>query len=160
MNMPLPLKDVHPGLAPSWWPPAPGWWVVAGLLLVLAIAAAMWLPRWLRNRRERRRTEATLRRLQNRLATDPSPDALVQLAALLRRAALARFPREQVAALTGGAWLQFLDRTGGEGRFAAGAGRVLATAPYGRALPPELDAAGLVGLVRDWLHHNRRRSTP
>ena len=35
MNMPLPLKDVHPGLAPSWWPPAPGWWMVAAVLALV-----------------------------------------------------------------------------------------------------------------------------
>ena len=35
------------------------------------------------------------------------------ISAILKRAALAAFPREQVASLNGAAWLAFLDRTGG-----------------------------------------------
>jgi len=37
----LPLRDIHPAAAVGWWPPAPGWWLVA-LLCVLVI---YWLGR-------------------------------------------------------------------------------------------------------------------
>ena len=41
----LPLKDIHLPGAVLWWPPAPGWWVLAGLVLVLMVIA------WIRYRR-------------------------------------------------------------------------------------------------------------
>ena len=33
---PLVLRDVHEGLAPAWWPPAPGWWMVLGAVVAVA----------------------------------------------------------------------------------------------------------------------------
>ena len=33
----LPLRDIHLPDAVSWWPPAPGWWLVTGLLLALVV---------------------------------------------------------------------------------------------------------------------------
>ena len=48
--MNLPLRDVHPGVAPSWWPPAPGWWLLlAGAIVVCGLFAWWW------HRRARRR---------------------------------------------------------------------------------------------------------
>ena len=65
-----------------------------------------------------------------------------------------RFPRDQVAALTGEAWLRFLDESGGNGRFREGPGRILAAGPYQRSLPAEVDTAGLIVLVREWVTRN------
>ena len=31
---PLPLRDVHEGVAPAWWPPAPGWWLLLGAIVI------------------------------------------------------------------------------------------------------------------------------
>ena len=55
---------------------------------------------------------------------------------LLKRTSLAVAPREQVAALTGDAWLAFLQRT--RGRFDARSGALLALASYA---PPDQVAA-------------------
>ena len=43
------LRDIHLPQAVHWWPPAPGWWIVAALLLALTI----WLSRYLRARYRR-----------------------------------------------------------------------------------------------------------
>ena len=43
------LRDIHLPQAVHWWPPAPGWWIVAALLLALTI----WLGRYLRARYRR-----------------------------------------------------------------------------------------------------------
>ncbi|MEO8717636.1 MAG: DUF4381 domain-containing protein, partial [Burkholderiales bacterium] len=99
---------------------------------------------------------AALARLEAELADAPSPERLARVSVLLRRLALLRFPRAGVAPLTGEAWLRFLDESGGEGRFAEGPGRVLAAGPYQRALPPGLDIAALLALVRDWVGKNSR----
>lgn len=42
------LRDIHEPLPPPFWPPAPGWWILAFLILVL-IAVATYLA-WRRYR--------------------------------------------------------------------------------------------------------------
>jgi len=43
------LRDIHLPEAVHWWPPAPGWWIVAALLLALTV----WLSRYLQARYRR-----------------------------------------------------------------------------------------------------------
>ena len=102
MNLPLPLKDVHPGLAPAWWPPAPGWWLLAGLLLLVA-GGAWW---WLRRRRARR--AAILRLFEDTVDAPGTPaQQVAAMSDLLRRAARRRDPLAD--RLQGEDWLRFLD---------------------------------------------------
>lgn len=102
MSTALPLRDVHLPPEPAWWPLAPGWWIVVGILVLLLA-----VPLLLRARRARRR-----RRWQ-RLFDDAlpmagaSPERLAAIAGLLRRAA-----RQHTAGnerLQGEAWLAWLD---------------------------------------------------
>jgi Ca-activated chloride channel family protein len=74
------------------------------------------------------------------------------LASLARRTALAAFPREQVASLTGSAWLSFLDRTGGGHDFSHGSGRSLEISAY-RQSPT--DPKALIAVVRRWIRSHR-----
>ncbi len=150
----LQLRDIHLPGAPAFWPPAPGWWLVAAALIGLLAWAGFIALRRYRLRRRRQRVLAVLARLEAGLAGERTPENLAQLSLLLRRLALMRFPRRRVAALTGNAWLRFLDESGGNGRFSQGPGQVLATGPYRRSLPPDLDAAGLASLVRAWVEKN------
>jgi hypothetical protein len=150
----LQLRDIHLPAAPAFWPPAPGWWLLAiVLLLLLAWLAPVALQRY-RLRRQRLRVLGALARLEENLASERSPDALAQISVMLRRLALLRFPRKDVAALTGNGWLRFLDESGGDGRFLNGPGRALATGPYQAALPLDTDVPGLVELVRGWVVRN------
>ena len=65
------------------------------------------------------------------------------ISAILKRTALAAFPREQVASLSGAEWLAFLDRTGGT-RFAASD---LEALTYGGAG----DGVALAAEARRWI---------
>lgn len=148
------LRDYHLPDAPSWWLPAPGWWLLAVLLLVL-LAGLAW---WWRRRRQRLAVAHSARhelsQLRARLAHDGDTGAFVRdLSKLLRRFAIARFPAQRVAALSGEDWLRFLDAHGGNGRFVEGAGRQLLDAPYRQHA--EVAAAELAALVEDWVRHNR-----
>ncbi|MCP5197079.1 MAG: DUF4381 domain-containing protein [Gammaproteobacteria bacterium] len=124
------LRDIHFPEALPWWPPAPGWWLLAALLL---IAIAAWIGVWRRYRQgsPRRAALVELARLRTGFQSNGDATAVaVGVSLLLRRLALVHFPRNQVAGLVGEAWLQFLDRTGDCNRFSAGPGRALLRAPY------------------------------
>lgn len=150
----LALRDIHLPGAPSIWPPAPGWWVLAAVLLALIAAFTLWLLRRRGVQRERRQLLAAVAELEAGLASERSPAQLARIGELLRRLALTHHPRREVASLSGGAWLHVLDETGGGGAFANGAGRILADGPYRRQLPPDLDVAALAALVRAWVDAN------
>lgn len=148
------LRDIHLPPPVSWWPPAPGWWAL--LLLAAGLATGLYL--WRRRREQgrwRRHALAELERLrQLHAAKQAAPAAVVgALSTLLRRVALSRFPRSDVAALHGEDWLAFLDRTlGQETLFRSERGRILATLPYQPA--DEIDRQvlpDLMALVERWI---------
>ena len=145
----LQLRDIHMPADAPFWPPAPGWWLLL-VLLAAAVAAASWrLSRLLRARRRRARITAELERLRG---VRCGPELAASVSALLKRAALGRYPREQVAALTGRAWLDFLDRTGGDGAFSGAAGSILADGVY--APRRDCDADALLDIAGRWLGRN------
>ncbi len=148
------LRDIHLPPPPGWWPPAPGWWVLA-VLLALALGWIGW--RAFRAWHRRRRLRRVLVRLDALARSAPDDCALVTgVAELLRRVALGRYPREQVAGLSGEAWLRFLDDHGGGGRFREGPGRVLADGPYRPGC--EVDRQAVLRLARDWIVRQEKAS--
>lgn len=125
MNLPLPLKDVHPGLAPAWWPPAPGWWLLAGIV-VLVGGVACW---WMRRRRQRR--AAILRLFDDTVAAAGSPaQQVAAMSDLLRRAARRKDPLAD--RLQGDDWLRFLDRGMTPPCFESGPGALLREGAFRR----------------------------
>jgi hypothetical protein len=141
------LRDIHLPPSPPWWPPAPGWWLLGALILALALGAGWWLARRWREQRWRRRLMRELAAIESAPEAAEGAALAAALSQLLRRAALLLDRR--AAALSGQAWLAFLDaRVGGEA-FRLGPGRVLADAPFRRSVV--FDRAELVRLVRRWL---------
>ncbi len=105
------LADLHDIVVPpaaSVWPPAPGWIVVAAALLVLALACVVTGFLHWRRRAYRR---AALTELETLAGQQDQTARLI--AELLKRTALAVYPREDVAALTGERWVAWLEATGG-----------------------------------------------
>lgn len=89
--------------------------------------------------------------LRNRYRNGEARDVLTaELATLLRRAAMNRHPRVQVAGLTGRDWLEFLDDD--THQFTNGVGACLSTAPYARGQAPDFDA--LFTLCEKWVRRN------
>jgi hypothetical protein len=84
-------------------------------------------------------------------------EVATHVSTLLRRVALMRFERNEVASLSGDAWLSFLDRTGGNGAFSSGIGSVLATAPYAAHDINDADSEALLSLARRWITQNLKR---
>jgi hypothetical protein len=129
----LVLRDVHVPAAPSLWPPAPGWWLVA--VVVLVLVAVIWLLRW----RHARKIEARQRLFEDACRNLPASAQVAAMSELLRRAA--RQVDKQADKLQGDAWLKFLD--GKKGRdFSEGAGRLLLEGGYRR----DVDASELANV--------------
>jgi hypothetical protein len=152
-----PLAALRPLHAPdpvSWWPPAPGWWLSALLLLLFVCGMTLLIRRTLQRNRYRRAAAAELAQLLAATRDGLEPRVFAAAAsALLRRAALAHYPRHEVAHLTGAAWLAFLDRSGATGEFSNGPGRALQDAAYDPSAPCDVDA--LQRLCHDWLRRHR-----
>ena len=150
----IPLRDLHLPADIGWWPLAPGWW----LLIALALVGLFLLMRraWRRYRRSAHRRIALRALKRLRAQYEEGADAVtlaVELSELLRRAMLAYAPRNEVAGLTGEAWLRWLDR-GLDGKpFTSGPGRDIESLPYrARAqVGDDVDVHGLILAVRQRL---------
>ena len=103
----LDLRDIHAAAPPSLWPPAPGWWVLAVLLLVVLVVFGRWLARRLRQRRYKRQVLNELELLSDCYTKESVADFIAAQSTLMRRVALSRYTRERVASLTGSDWLRF-----------------------------------------------------
>lgn len=99
------LRTLHDIAVPppvSWLPQTWGWGLLAALLLLgFAILLYRWAKRYQRNayRREALRV----------LETISSKAQAADVAELLKRTALSAWPRTDVAALSGGQWVAFLE---------------------------------------------------
>ena len=121
-------------------------WVVLGLAGGLGgVWGAVTLVRHYRSNAYRRAAVAELNAL-SRNGENPA-----HIAVLLRRTALAAYPRDQVASLHGDSWLRFLDAHFPGDGFCTGPGQVLATAPW---RPVAADPA-ITALARDWILRHR-----
>ena len=150
------LQEVGPPEAAPAWPPPPVWYLLAALV-VLSIVAMAWIVRrrWQRGA-YRREALDLLDGLEKRLEGEGSAP-LAELPSLLKRVALRSFPRAEVAALSGEAFLAFLDEKLGTTEFRRGVGRAiprLAYDPAGAELPPG-EARALVRLGRRWIARHR-----
>lgn len=137
------LKPVPEPVPPSLWPETVGWlWLGVALVLLLAWLAHRWYRAYRANAYRRAALDAIA-------AAEDDPAAL---AAIVRRTALAAYPRTELAQLHGESWLSFLDQSYGGTGFTAGPGRAIATAPY----QPSPRVPELGSVVAEWV---RRHST-
>jgi Domain of unknown function (DUF4381) len=144
------LRDIVLPPEVSLWPPAPGWWIVA--TACVAVAAGFAALMVARHRQNAYRREA-LHALEE---IDGSTDSAAarQISAILKRTALAAYPREEVAPLSGVAWLAFLDRTGRTEAFTQGPARCLPALAFGSAGEKEAIAA-IIEEARRWIRNHR-----
>lgn len=153
------LRDIHLPAAVNWWPPAPGWWLLLIVVLTILITALLWLRNYRRKNRYRRLALQHLHTLrdhwrQQERQQQRDDGALTQaINRLLKQTALAVYPRQRVAALTGADWLLFLDSGLKQPRFSEPELRALAST-Y-QATPQNISAKALFNASEYWIRRHR-----
>lgn len=153
----LPLRDIHLPDPISWWPLAPGWWILL-LLLVSVVLLTMYFIRRYRNHKISALYLANqeLERIKTDFNINQDKSNLVkELSELIRRLSISVFPREESAGLTGEEWLRFLDQYSDKNEFDTGIGRVLIEAPY--QADPEFNTNELIDLIATWIESVGKR---
>ncbi|MEJ6670123.1 MAG: DUF4381 domain-containing protein [Pseudomonadales bacterium] len=156
------LRDLHLPEAVADWPPALGWWLLAGIFLIGLIWTARALYRRFKNNAYRRQAQLELKAIAaNYNQTQDSRGALIALQLLMKRAAITAFNRTEVAALTGVAWTQFLDATSPKTIFSLGPGELLIDGPYQPSLAPSTtELTALFSLCGNWIKaHSKAKQT-
>jgi uncharacterized protein DUF4381 len=147
----LALRDIHLPSSVSWWPLAPGWWILI-LVIIITSLSIIFLIR--RHRRHRASAvylaKQELERIKENYKSQQDKLILVkELSELIRRVSISVFKRSDAASLTGQQWLEFLDQENIEKPFSQGTGRILIEAPYQAS--PEFDSDELIALITSWL---------
>lgn len=149
----LDLKDIHLPAAIHWWPPAPGWW-----LLALACLLMLFALRAMIRRLTRKTALKSAQQLFKQLRQNPGEtlETLTTLSALIRRTAISTTGRSEVASLRGQAWLEYLDGNLPDTPFSQGVGRCLADAHYRKIAPDSIDLEALLNLCERWLKQQEK----
>lgn len=143
------LLDIHTASEPSWWPPAPGWWVLAGIVLVVFAVVLVRLIERIRVRMRRRRLLDELESLARSYDPQSQPaEYLAALNRLFRAVALRAFPDSGCGRLEGEDWVQFI-----RGRLKVAGDlpelKALESGPYQKS--PEFDRQRLLVFARQWV---------
>ena len=153
LNLPQLLDLMHGNVEPepvSLLPATDAWLVLAGwAVAVLAIGLAAWRRRWQRNR-YRREALRMLAGIEADTRLDASTSA-AQIAELLKRTALAAYPRDTVASLYGRTWSEFLVESANHDRRVAEKADDLAAAAYS----PGQSGPDLLPAARRWIRLHR-----
>ena len=153
LNLPQLLDLMHGLVMPepvAWLPQTPGWWIVLGWLLAVLLLLAWQFAKRRRRNRYRRDALAELRSISAQPELRPAESAQ-RIAALLKQTALAAYPREDVAALYGRDWAQFLKESAGNDPQVAEAADLLAAAAY----RPDVDGSVLTRPASRWIRLHR-----
>lgn len=142
------LRDIQGAPEAPFWPPAPGWWILALGLLVLVVWAVRGLHRRAVLRRRRLDLVERLGRLRQEHDPDQEPQAwLAGVNRLLKVTAMRAFPEQAPGVLTGTEWVAFLGNEADPGAFTA-----LAAGPY--EPHPSFDWRALEGAAEGWLRRH------
>ena len=163
MTDPGSLKNLYDIISPEpvgLLTPAPGWYVLGLIILYFVVMICLRRFRIWQKNKYRRQALVELNRLAD-LAQDQKQRevALRALPVLAKRTALVAFDRDDVASLSGHAWLEFLDKTGATNSFTIGIGRLLPNLAYRSSAAIETISANqieeLVASIREWIKNHK-----
>ncbi|MDP3562467.1 MAG: DUF4381 domain-containing protein [Legionellaceae bacterium] len=104
------LRDIHlPAEINHWWPLAPGWYILMLFLIITSTSAIFLTKRYLSRQYIKKQALNVLTTIEKEQRMTPnSQRASAAVSELLKRVALARYSREEIAGLHGEDWLTFL----------------------------------------------------
>lgn len=140
------LKDIHYPASVSWWPLAPGWYLLIALLIGLLIVGVIYFIGAYKKYKLRR---IVLQELANLRQQNTDKNIAAELSILLKRVAITYYPAHEVASLNGHAWLTFLDTHGKTTAFSQGVGKLLLSSPYQKNSPQHINE--LFKLSENWI---------
>lgn len=144
------LRDIQYPEPLSWWPLAPGWYILSGILVLITTLSCIWILRYLRKLRTKKNILGNLDQIRNKIKKEPHSTRLwAELSSFLKRFALLIYPKQDIEGLHGEAWLQFLNTQGRTKEFTDGIGALIISAPY-QSKPPE-QAEALLELIERWV---------
>jgi len=152
------LRDIHLPTSIDWWPPAPGWWLLGTLLVVLVFFAVRWLIKFwrIKTMTELLQSELTDIRIQHQI-TGPSVTTINACAILLKRICLACHDREQIAPLTGQALTQFINQQSQPSVLSASSIQLLDNHRFQQHTPDEQSLNQLLNECQQWINTMARR---
>jgi hypothetical protein len=107
------LRDIHLPDPISWWPLAPGWWLLAIIGIAGSVIAGRLLVKRYKNRSYRRQALAQLKRLDH----SDCQQRLIAVFELLRQVALSAYPQGNFASLAPNEFVHFLQSSSGKPLF-------------------------------------------
>jgi hypothetical protein len=145
------LDNLHDIVAPLpvslWWPLAPGWWILLALSVVIGTWISIkWWKRWRANAYRR----AALAELDG-------IDNLNRIPILLKRTALAAYPRETVASLYGKQWVMFLNSSAPVAHFNGEVGEIVQSLGYTSRVFQESIKNQVINATRKWVLSHRTK---
>lgn len=148
------LRDIHLPDPISWWPLAPGWYVLATIIALLLVLGGWKFYQWWRWQQPKRIALKMLTQYE-KMAEAQNNTAFIcaRISELLRRVALVYYPREQVAGLSGEDWLEFLNQTSKTTSFSP-VRELLLEAPFGNQQPQTLTP--LFNRAKEWIKQRRK----
>ncbi len=109
------LRDIHAAPPVPWWPPAPGWWLLAVLVLILLTWLGRRVLARIRVHQRRKQMLGWIDHLNTTIDPRRDPQAwLSTLNRIFKLVALRAFPGQHCAALAGSDWADISDRQNGK----------------------------------------------
>lgn len=146
----LPFRDIHLPSTASWWPLAPGWWILFTFLLGCLILAFILLQKYLKSslKKDTLKELNTIEKMYEQ--TQDATRCISDLSILLRRVVLSQKQKTPAAGITGQAWLKLLDQRLETTDFSQGPGQILLVGPYQPAAEKK-NVEQLIKLCRKWV---------
>ena len=148
LNLPQLMELMEPIVLPdavAWYPQTVGWQIAGLWLITVCLITTGAFIRRHRTNRYRRQALVELKQM-----SPEQPDLGDQIGTLVKRTAMAAYPRDQVASLTGEEWAGFLVAST-SGKTTPTEASLLASAPYTKHGKPER----LITAADQWIRAHR-----
>ncbi|GAA0203656.1 DUF4381 domain-containing protein [Kangiella japonica] len=102
------LRDIHQPEPVSWWPLAPGWWIIIALVVLIA---ALFIIKAILKKRHYRYVRLAVKELKQLKQTNKESRWLAKSHNLMRRLSLCYVPEDKIGRMSQQEWQAFLQAT-------------------------------------------------